>query len=354
MKYANLIVLLIVLALASCNLDDDGTGGVLVNSSGLADEVIVVGDPALWKGELEDAVRKEFYQAYPVLPQYEPSVKLTFVPFSEFERLFKRHRNIIFIADLSSTSSVSEFVSKSMGDDYTAKALNDPNFFFALKENAWARPQVVMFIFGNSKQQLLDNIETNGAKLTRKILDNDIKNKYRAGVYVDDLNYELQQQVADSFQLQLDLPKLFFTALSKENLMWLRRETGEASYNLFITTMPIDSFNNNPLAWRNSLGQYVKTNVDTAHMVTDTVLAIESRRRQLAGLLAIETRGLWRMKYDFMGGPFVNYTITDSERNRVIMLDVWIFAPKVKKKPLVRYMETVVSTLRVGDAPSNQ
>lgn len=353
MKFWSLIVCSVILFTA-CDESQLNTGGVLPGSSGMADEVIVVGDPSLWKGELEEAFRDEFYKPYPVMPQYEATIKLTFVPYKEFAMLFKRHRNIIFIADLSTNTEASDFVSNSLGEDYTAKALNDPNFFYAIKKNAWAKPQNLIFVFGNSKQELVEQINTNGSKLTNKILASDITNKYMAGVYFDDRSTDVENEIREKYGIELKIPDRFFVALNNDEMIWIRRETDEASYNLFVSSVSTDSTYKGGIAWRNELGKFVESGVDSAYMVSDTVLSFETRPIDIGGIGVRETRGLWRMKHDFMGGPFVNYVFEDRANEQMIMIDAWIYAPKTKKKPLVRYMETVVSTLKLTGASATQ
>ena len=348
--------LILLITIASCNEQDMTNEGFLPSSSGMADEVVIVADPTLWKDGFEEAFKDEFYAAYPVLPQFEPTVRFSFVPFDQFSRLFKRHRNIIFLADLSSNSKVSEFVSQSLGESYTAKALNDPDFFYALKRDMWAKPQVLLYVFGNDKEQLMANVKKNGYKLTDQILTNDLKNKYLAVQQVDDRNYEIEQILKNSLKIDMRIPRTYFVAKEDSSSLWIRQESDDVSYNLFFKVVSLDSFANEAfagVALRNSMGKYVETDAKGAYMVSDTLLPFNVRSVYLNGYEAIDTRGLWRMENDFMGGPFVNYLILDEPNNRVIMLDGWVYAPKVKKKPQVRALEATLSTFSIPGSPAS-
>lgn len=349
-------LLLIMIAFVSCDEQEMTSEGFLPSSSGMADEVIIVADPELWKNGFEEAFKDEFYTAYPVLPQFEPTVRFSFVPFDQFSRLFKRHRNIIFLADLSSNSKVSEFVSQSLGESYTAKALNDPDFFYALKRDMWAKPQVLLYVFGNDKEQLMANIKKNGYKLTDQILTNDLKSKYLAVQKVDDRNYEIEKVLNNNLKIDMRIPRTYFIAKQDSNMLWIRQESDDVSNNLFFKTVSLDSFTNSPfagVALRNSMGEFVETDAEDAYMVSDTLLPFNVRSVYLNGYEAIDTRGLWRMENDFMGGPFVNYLILDEPNNRVIMLDGWVYAPKVKKKPQVRALEATLSTFSILGRPAS-
>jgi hypothetical protein len=54
---------------------------------------------------------------------------------------------------------------------------------------------------------------------------------------------------------------------------------------------------------------------------------------------AMEARGLWYMRNDGMGGPFVAHYRVDTENNRVIVVEGFVFAPEKMKRGLMRRME---------------
>ena len=54
---------------------------------------------------------------------------------------------------------------------------------------------------------------------------------------------------------------------------------------------------------------------------------------------AMEARGLWYMKHDGMGGPFVSHSRVDTENNRVVVVEGFVFAPEKMKRGLMRRME---------------
>jgi hypothetical protein len=54
---------------------------------------------------------------------------------------------------------------------------------------------------------------------------------------------------------------------------------------------------------------------------------------------AMEARGLWFMRNDCMGGPFVSHSRVDTENNRVVVVEGFVFAPEKMKRGLMRRME---------------
>jgi polyphosphate kinase len=71
------------------------------------------------------------------------------------------------------------------------------------------------------------------------------------------------------------------------------------------------------------------------------------------GGFALEARGLWRMKGDFMGGPFVSHSRVDTVNNRVVTAEIFVYSPDKMKRNLVRTMEASLYTLKLP-AKSNE
>ena len=65
------------------------------------------------------------------------------------------------------------------------------------------------------------------------------------------------------------------------------------------------------------------------------------------GDYALEARGLWRIKGDFMGGPFVSHVRLDKANQRIIVSEIFIYSPDKMKRNLVRQMEASLYTLKL-------
>ncbi|NLI63696.1 MAG: DUF4837 family protein, partial [Bacteroidales bacterium] len=61
----------------------------------------------------------------------------------------------------------------------------------------------------------------------------------------------------------------------------------------------------------------------------------------------MEVRGLWKVKGDFMGGPFVSHARVDEVNQRVIVAEVFVYAPDKLKRNLIRQIEASLYTLRL-------
>jgi hypothetical protein len=54
------------------------------------------------------------------------------------------------------------------------------------------------------------------------------------------------------------------------------------------------------------------------------------------------------MENDFMGGPFFNYTLLDTKRNELIMIDAFVFAPGKEKRDYMQQLHHIVKTARIA------
>ena len=84
-------------------------------------------------------------------------------------------------------------------------------------------------------------------------------------------------------------------------------------------------------------------------MMTDSLMT-DVRPISVQGEYALEARGLWRMKGDFMGGPYVSHTRLDKVNQRIIVSEIFIYSPDKMKRNLVRQMEASLYTLKLPNS----
>ena len=60
-----------------------------------------------------------------------------------------------------------------------------------------------------------------------------------------------------------------------------------------------------------------------------------------------ETKGIWEVKNDFMGGPFVNYLLKDEKSNQWIVVEGFAFAPSVSKREFMFELNSILSTISI-------
>jgi len=90
------------------------------------------------------------------------------------------------------------------------------------------------------------------------------------------------------------------------------------------------------------------------YMSTDSLLT-DVRPINVQNSYTMEARGLWRMKGDFMGGPYVSHTRLDEKNQRIITAEIFVYSPDKMKRNLVRQMEASLYTLKLpNEVQQNQ
>ena len=136
-----------------------------------------------------------------------------------------------------------------------------------------------------------------------------------------------------------------------ENFFWVGTNSAVADQNFVIYSYPYRDKNTFTKEYfvhkRDSV---MKINIPGAregmYMMTDSLLT-DVRPIVVQGDYAFEARGLWRVKGDLMGGPFVSHSRVDRANQRVIVVEIFVYAPEKLKRDLVRQLEASLYTLKL-------
>ena len=329
-KLIFILPFLFLFLLFSC---DDKKNQTNRSSGKTAEMIVATNGDETWEGPVGDSIRGFFSQDYEVLSQQEPLFTLSHLPESKLvnNKMLRAHHNL-FIVDIN--PEVAEPIIEARKDLYsspqrvikiTSPSEADFAAFFEEKK------ETVYNILMESEYERL--IKTFKAFRDRKILN----------------------QIEDNFGFTLEIPSGFYVAKNSAGFMWIRKETQHNSQGLivytydFIDTLAFDQAR--ILAFRNSMTEeYIPGPSEGSYMVVaEEYSPILVKEIEFNGLFAIETRGLWRLEGDFMGGPFVNYTFVDERTNKVVTIDGYVYAPNKPKRDLLIQMEAIAHSLKFVD-----
>lgn len=314
-------ILAVALAISSCG---DSEKVIKAESTGKPSEILVVAEKALWKSSAGDSVRAFFDGPAVGLPQPEPLYKLAQVEEDEFNRILQSHRNV-FIMVIDSS-------------------FNEP--LVEMRRDIWVAPQRVVKITAAS----IEDIKSSFAEKQIEILNlyDNAEIERLNKLYSKSINLKATEVIKKKFNLSVSVPADYFVAINKDNFLWLRREANRLSQGLLIYTYPYtDTVAFNPLkiqSVRNQFTQlYVPGPSDSSYMViANEFVSPVARTLSLKNELAIELRGLWEVRKDFMGGPFISYTFVDKKNNMVVTLDGYVYAPNESKSDLLKQVQSIL------------
>lgn len=322
-----------IISLNSCS-EKDKTSSKIPSTGGPNEMLVITQNISQWEGEMGDSIRAAFACEMPVLPIAEAEFNLVNINEKSMEKLmFKAHHNLFIIEiDAKFTSAYAE-----------------------TRKNLWAEPQIVIKLNAPTEEAFLMEFQKNRTTFLELFRENErirIINSYASKF--KDLN--IARALKKNFHLEMNVPKGYNMAVLESNFAWLRKETTTNSMNILVYTYPYKdttAFNPDKIKQSRNLLTSVKIpgpTLDSYQKIEDDYIPLQVRNISFNGHYATELRGLWDVKNDFMGGPFISYTFVDQRNNQVITVDGFLYAPKQKKAVMQREIEAILwSTKLLND-----
>ncbi|MDR1225634.1 MAG: DUF4837 family protein [Prevotellaceae bacterium] len=324
--FYTLLLLLSSLYVTSCK---DGARGktLLPGVTGASGEIVVVADKHVGESPFMKSLVEKLSEEYPMLPQVEPMFSVHVIPPTAFSDLFKRHRNLI-IAQVSPEAEQSKIF---------------------VRQDVWASPQTVLYIQGNKLDSLAAYIPKYYNRVTTTFEQAEVQRNIANIKRYEQVS--IREEVKGRFGFSLYFP--FGYTLRRtpgENFMWISNETETTSHGIFIYAYPnvgkVVPGKKNILAERTLV---LTTNVPGptlgSYMIASPEIEPVESTTRFAGQPCRMLRGLWELKSDFMGGPFISYTVVDPSGQRAITLEGYVYAPQKDKRILLRQVDAVLQTL---------
>jgi hypothetical protein len=326
MKKIILSILLVTFLFTACN--EKNSSALLTNVSGKSGEVVLVIEPKLWNSNTGKEFQKKLSQSCVALPQPEPVFDLIQIPFSAFSNIFKTHRNIIIVR--------------------VDKKLHEPKM--VVQENLWAKPQIIVNVLAPDESSLETLVRDNGDLLVERILKKELS-RYTA-------NYKKYEQIGyanhleKKFGIRLTIPKGYSMDLDTTDFIWLESKgRGDVVQGILIYSYdkPNVELTSEYLTAKRTqfTKRFVPGPAEGSYMTVHPESIPYRREMKVNGIDLIELRSLWNVENDFMGGPFISYSFIDEDKNKVINIDGFVFAPQYDKRDYLRQVEAILSSVQI-------
>ncbi|WP_297328958.1 DUF4837 family protein [uncultured Bacteroides sp.] len=300
-------------------------------SSGRAYELLVVVNLDVWERPAGRALFDVLDSDVPGLPQSERSFRMMYTSPSNYDATLKLLRNII-IVDINK-------------DLYT-----QPKFKYA--KDVYAAPQSILTIQAQDEASFEKFVEEN----TQVIIDffTHAEMNRQIAVLKDKHSDYIATKIKSLFDCDVWVPGELTSTKEGKDFFWAGTNAATGDQNFIIYSYPYtdkDTFTKKHFVqMRDSV---MKANIPGAregmYMMTDSLMT-DVRPISVQGEYALEARGLWRMKGDFMGGPYVSHTRLDKVNQRIIVSEIFIYSPDKMKRNLVRQMEASLYTLKLPNS----
>ena len=313
---------LAVLILVSC---DKEVKNFKPQSSGRINSISVIIDKSSWDGKIGDAIRDKYASEFIGLPQVEEAFTLNYIPYEAFTGFGRTARNVIYI---------------------NKKKQDKPRMI----RDRYARPQLFLEISGLDNESIIQGISSSFEFSSAQFQNGEItENKNRI------LNSLLKDTGLDSLNISLKIPSAYSVFKNEPETVWLQKPLKNGTSNLIIKDLnsSVSDFEkinlNDVVSMRDSIGkEFIPGRVENSYMITEKEYLPYISYQSVNGFEAIETRGTWEVKGDYMGGPFINYIIKDTLNNSLLYVEGFVFSPSQRKRDKMIELEAVIKSMVIG------
>ena len=365
-----LMTAMITLTMMGCGKN---TGRTLTSATGSIYECLVVmNDAALTQEQLNEVAKlslvneasgytKPIANIYdlveavmaadmPCMPQVEPYFRVTHVPTTQFDDMFKPTRNILFVD-----------INPQKYTQLKAKVSND----------YWSTPQALCRIQSPSEEEFVAYWLEHGEEIREWFVNQEIKRQmkfYRASTNKD-ARAILEEQgydmlIPEDYMVIMDTILGGATTFSLRNpitvapevrLLWCCNNKGSMRRDLVVYSYPYTDAKTFTYDYLNTkrdnvLSRVVSASVEGSYMGTEYKVMPPVMRTIMVqdDEQATEIRGLWRiLNGEAMGGPYVSHTRLDQVNGRVVTAEAFLYAAGQKKRTALRQAEAILYTLQL-------
>ena len=319
------LFLFLLLGCSTPETNPDGTKKdtrILPPSSGTHSELLLVMPDELWIGPAGEAFRELYLADQEGLPQSEAYFDASRVEPKEVNRILQKTKSIMWV-EKSDTS------------------------FVKMQKDLCARPQRIVRMTAQSEKELVEEIKGSAKQVINAFKEHDmsvIQSRLRKSAYA--YTHENLKKIGIKKML---LHKGFDPTLDKENLKIFATKTVKTIQYIMVSERPMTEgmvSMDDIIAHRDSIGKkYFEGTHEDSYMETELLIPPFTETTEISGMFALETRGLWRMENDFMGGPFLSYTIYDEKNNRILTVESLLYGPTARKRNVVLEMEAMMRSI---------
>ena len=214
----------------------------------------------------------------------------------------------------------------------------------------YARPQLFLEVSGLDNESIIQGILSSFEFSSAQFQNGEItENKNRI------LNSLLKDTGLDSLDISLNIPSAYSVFKNEPETVWLQKPLKNGTSNLIIKDLnsSVSDFEkinlNDVVSLRDSIGkEFIPGRVENSYMITEKEYLPYISYQTVNGFEAVETRGTWEVKGDYMGGPFINYIIKDTLNDSLLYVEGFVFSPSQRKRDKMIELEAVIKSMVIG------
>ena len=279
-----------------------------------------------WESGLGKSTRNIVGDIYQGLPIDEPNFKFFNISPKQFNGFSRHSRNILYFQK-----------------DTTNK--------FRIYKNLYSKPQLFFLIQGEDEDILINYLIENKPLIINTIKEGERKEKIRRIKKSPSKSNVLRKKM----RINLVYPSVYKKVKDTFNFIWLEKQILKGTLNIISYRLPLNTISDPPklndvIRIRDSIGKInIPGRLEGTHMITEKDYRPYFYKLNMGGKIIFETKGMWEVKNDFMGGPFINYILKDKKSNEWVIVEGFAFAPSVSKRDYMFELNSILSTISINN-----
>ncbi len=279
-----------------------------------------------WESRLGESTRNIVGDIYQGLPIDEPNFKFFNISPKQFNGFSRHSRNILYFQK-----------------DTTNK--------FRIYKNLYSKPQLFFLIQGEDEDILINYLIENKPLIINTIKEGERKEKIRRIKKSPSKSNVLRKKM----RINLVYPSVYKKVKDTFNFIWLEKQILKGTLNIISYRLPLNTISDPPklndvIRIRDSIGKInIPGRLEGTYMITEKDYRPYFFKLNMGGKIIFETKGMWEVKNDFMGGPFINYILKDEKSNEWVIVEGFAFAPSVSKRDYMFELNSILSTISTNN-----
>ncbi len=257
--------------------------------------------------------------------------------------LFYKYRNLIFLGDVNSDKTISDYINKTVTSSVVNTVKTDGLGIFT-RENLWARDQLVVFLLGSDTPHLNKLITHQSVEIHN--------------IFVDKLSIRLARKVYSrpvykkrffaQLPFSLDLPvnyKKYKINMEKRQYSYIyRRDKDGFDRYISVYWEPMDT-DTIDVNWLKETRKKFAWDIYDEDYFKD--IDVRTELAKIAGYNSTKLSGRWRNEKYFMGGAFQAWAFFDPTKKLAIMIDTSVYYPAGAKIPALLELENIANSFQI-------
>lgn len=351
-----LLTLLLGIVLSSCDSETTNSNSSKPKARGIIGEIFMVIDSVKWAGPVGDELRKIYQSDLPGMIRSESKFSLKRIDPQEMNRMLKTSTNIIYVTTFDDKRSSSQIINAQFSKESKEKALNDPSIFSLRMEDEFAVGQEVLYLFGNTEQELISNLQKNGDRLQNLF---EVRERKRLEkILLSRKNSEANSLSKNNLGIEINVPASYQIAKSEKDFLWVRQITpsgNRADISLFFHVEDYVSeeqtFPENILKLRDSVARqhiFGDPEIPESFVITEKQIIPAFRNMVINDNFTTEIRASWRTNNLSMGGSYLGYLMIDKEKGKLYYIEGFVYYPNEIHRDALREIETILLNTNVS------